>query len=68
VASNGKRKPIKIKLLIKSLSIPAIGGIFAGTAFAGLADAYLRSHAVSVAKANAEKKWNTSRSLCFDPE
>ena len=45
-----------MKLLIKSLSILAIGGIFAGTALAGPGDAYLGSHAASVAKASAEKK------------
>ena len=45
-----------MKLLIKSLSILAIGEIFAGTAFAGPGDAYLGSHAPSIAKANAEKK------------
>ena len=44
-----------MKLLIKSLSIPAIGGIFAGTAFAGPGDAYLGFPAASVAKAGAEK-------------
>jgi hypothetical protein len=45
-----------MKLLIKSLSILAIGGIFAGTAFAGPGDAYLGFPAASFAKANAEKK------------
>jgi hypothetical protein len=56
MASNRKRKPIKMKLLIKSLSILAIVGIFAGTAFAGPGDAYLGFPAASFAKANAEKK------------
>ena len=56
MASNRKRKPIKMKLLIKSLSILAIGGIFAGTAFAGPGDAYLGFPAASVAKASTEKK------------
>jgi len=36
-----------MKLLIKSLSILAIGGIFAGTAFAGPDDAYLGFPAAS---------------------
>jgi hypothetical protein len=48
------RKPMK--LVTKSLSILAIGGIFAGTALAGPGDAYLGSHAASVAKASAKKK------------
>ena len=44
-----------MKLLTKSLSILAIGGIFAGTALAGPGDAY-GSHAASVGKASAKKK------------
>jgi hypothetical protein len=44
-----------MKLLIKSLSILAIGGIFGGTASAGPGDAYLGFPAASIAKANAEK-------------
>jgi hypothetical protein len=50
-----KENPSKMKL-IKSLSILATGGIFAGTALAGPGDAYLGSHAPSVAKASAEKE------------
>jgi hypothetical protein len=34
------RKPNKMNLLIRSLSVLAIGGIFAGTALAGPGDAY----------------------------
>jgi hypothetical protein len=45
-----------MKLFIKSLSILAIGGIFAGTALAGPGDAYLGFPAASIAKARAEKK------------
>ena len=45
-----------MKLLTKSLSILAIGGILAGTALAGPGDAYLGYPAVSFAKASAEKK------------
>jgi len=45
-----------MKPLIKSLSILAIGGIFAGTALAGPGDAYLGFPAASFAKASAEKK------------
>ena len=56
-----------MKLLIKSLIILAIGGIFAETAFAGPGDAY-GSIAASVAKASAEKKPKPSPSLYFDLE
>jgi len=45
-----------MKLLIKSLSILALWGIFAGTALAGPGDAYLGFPAASFAKAGAEKK------------
>jgi hypothetical protein len=45
-----------MKLLIQSLTILSIGGMLAGTALAGPGDAYLGSHAASIAKANAEKK------------
>ena len=45
-----------MKLLIKSLSILAVAGIFAGTAFAGPGDAYLGFSAARVAKASTEKK------------
>jgi len=67
MASNKKRKPIKMKLLIKSLSILAIGGIFAGTAFAGPGDAYLGFPATSVAKASAEKKTEHVTIALFRP-
>jgi hypothetical protein len=45
-----------MKLLIKSLSILAIGGMLAGTAFAGPGDAYLGYPAASIAKASAKNK------------
>jgi hypothetical protein len=67
MASNRKRKPIKMKLLIKSLSILAIGGIFAGTAFAGPGDAYAGYPAVSFAKAHAEKKAEYDTIALFRP-
>jgi hypothetical protein len=67
MASNRKRKPIKMKLLIKSLSILAIGGIFAGTAFAGPGDAYLAFPAASIAKASAEKKTEYVTIALFRP-
>jgi hypothetical protein len=57
-----------MKLLIKSLSILVISGIFAGTAFAGPGDAYLGSRAATSRKPAPRKKPNTPRSLCFDPE
>jgi hypothetical protein len=56
-----------MKLLIKSLSILAIGGIFAGTALAGPGDAYLGSHAASVAKASAKKKTEHVTIALFRP-
>jgi hypothetical protein len=62
-----KENPIKMKLLIKSLSILAIGGLFAGTAFAGPGDAYLGSHAPSVAKASAKKKTEFVTIALFRP-
>jgi hypothetical protein len=55
-----------MKLLIKSLSILAIGGIFAGTAFAGPGDAY-GSYAASIAKANAKKKTEYVTIALFRP-
>jgi hypothetical protein len=67
MASTRKRKPIKMKLLIKSLSILAIGGIFAGTAFAGPGDAYLGFPAASIAKASAEKKTEYVTIALFRP-
>jgi hypothetical protein len=45
-----------MKVLTKSLSILAIGGICAGTALAGPGDAYIGFRAASITKANAEKK------------
>jgi hypothetical protein len=45
-----------MKLLIKSLSMLAIGGILAGTALAGPGDAYAGYPAVSFAKASTKKK------------
>ena len=45
-----------MKLLIKSLSILAIGGIFAGTALARPGDAYAGYPAAGFAKASSEKK------------
>jgi hypothetical protein len=67
MASTRKRKPIKMKLLIKSLSILAIGGIFAGTAFAGPGGAYLGFPAASIAKASAEKKTEYVTIALFRP-
>ena len=56
-----------MKLLTKSLSILAIGGIFAGTALAGPGDAYLGSHAASIAKANVEQKTERRNTDRFRP-
>jgi hypothetical protein len=56
-----------MKVLIKSLSILAIGGMFAGTAFAGPGDAYLGSHAPSITKAKAEKKTEYVTIALFRP-
>jgi hypothetical protein len=67
MASNRKRKLIKMKLLIKSLSILALGGIFAGTAFAGPGDVYLGFPAASFAKASAEKKTEYITIALFRP-
>ena len=55
-----------MKLLIKSLSILAIGGIFAGTAFGGPGDAYA-SYAASTAKAKTEKKTKYVTIALFRP-
>jgi hypothetical protein len=44
-----------MKLPVKSLSILAIGGIFAGKAFAGPDDAYLGFHAASAIAAKPAK-------------
>ena len=55
-----------MKLLIKSLSILAIGGMFAGTALAGPGDAY-GSHVASIAKARAEKKTQYVTIALFRP-
>lgn len=51
-----KRNNLKMKPLIKSLSILAIGGILTGLAYAGPGDAYLGYPAVSMAKAHAKKE------------
>jgi hypothetical protein len=56
-----------MKLLIKSLSILAIGGMLAGTALAGPGDAYLGLPAASVAKASAEKKTEYVTIALFRP-
>jgi hypothetical protein len=55
-----------MKLLIKSLSVLAIGGIFAGTALAGPGDAY-GSYALSIAKARTEKKTESVSIALFRP-
>jgi hypothetical protein len=55
MASN-KKGNRQMKLLIKSLSILAIGGIFAGTALAGPGDAYAGCPAAGFAQASSEKK------------
>ena len=56
-----------MKLLTKSLSILAIGGIFAGTALAGPGDAFVGFPAASIAKANAEKKTERRNKDRFRP-
>jgi len=56
-----------MKLLIKSVSILAIGGIFAGTALGGPGDAYAGYPAVSFAKARAEKKTQYVTIALFRP-
>ena len=55
-----------MKLLIKSLSIVAIGGMLAGTALAGPGAAY-GSYALSIAKARAEKKTEYVTIALFRP-
>jgi hypothetical protein len=55
-----------MKLLIKSLSILALGGMFAGTALAGPGDAY-GSYAPSIAKASAEQKTKNVTIALFRP-
>jgi hypothetical protein len=57
-----------MKLLIKSLSILVIGGIFAGTSLAGPGDAYAGYPAVSFAKASAKKKTEHVTIGLFRPE
>jgi hypothetical protein len=56
-----------MKRVTKSLSILAVGGIFAAVAFAGPGDAYLGYPAVSMAKANAEKKGQYDTIALFRP-
>jgi hypothetical protein len=56
-----------MKLLIKSISILAIGGIFAGTAFGGPGDAHLGFPAARVAKTNAETKIKYVTIALFGP-
>jgi hypothetical protein len=68
MASNRKRKPIKMKLLIKSLSILAIGGISPERLLPDQVMPTLDSLRPASRKPALRKTPNTSRSLSFDPE
>jgi hypothetical protein len=62
-----EKKTHQNETLIKSLSILAIGGIFAGTALAGPGDAYAGYPAASFAKARAESKSEHGTIALFRP-